>query len=156
MSNKKDKLWGISVLLCAACAVFFSYKAHFNWAVFWVQMRAVSTQRILLAVVLIYLSVCLRAFRWATLLKPRKRVASLKLIGPQFIGFSCVALFGSLGDLVRPCLLARRANLPVSSLLATYTIERMFDLGALPLFFRALWPSPRRTQGAFTEKSSFT
>jgi len=46
-----------------------------------------------------------------------------------------VALFGSLGDLVRPYLLARTAKLTVSSQIATYTIERMFDVGAAALIF---------------------
>jgi hypothetical protein len=98
-------------------------------------MRFLDLGKVFFSIVLIYASVSLRALRWAFLLKPTRRVESMRLISPQFIGFTCVALFGSVGDLVRPYLLARRISAPVSSLLATYTIERAFDLGAVAAVF---------------------
>ncbi len=61
--------------------------------------------------------------------------AGAGLVGPQFIGFTAVAMFGRLADLVRPYLVARRTGLPVSSQVAVYTIERMFDLGAAAVVF---------------------
>jgi hypothetical protein len=57
------------------------------------------------------------------------------LLGSQFIGFTAVALFGRLADLTRPYLVARRVGLSLSSQIAVYTIERMFDLGAAAVIF---------------------
>ena len=54
-------------------------------------------------------------------------------------------LFGRLADLTRPYLVARRVNLSLSSQIAVYTIERMFDLGAAAVIFSSAL--------AFTPKS---
>lgn len=128
-------LWILGLFLFAVLATVFKYRIHFDWSTFLDQARDVRLNRIFIAIAMIYVSVILRAVRWTTLLKPRKKVSSVKLIGPQFIGFTCVALFGSLGDLVRPYLIARQTKLPLTSQIATYTIERMFDLGAVALIF---------------------
>ena len=77
----------------------------------------------------------LRAIRWSIFLKPVKRVSPFRILGSQVIGFTGVALFGRLADLVRPYLVARRVNLTVGSQVAVYTVERMFDLGAMALIF---------------------
>ena len=68
-------------------------------------------------------------------LAPTKKVSAGSLLGSQFIGFTAVALFGRLADLTRPYLVARRMGLPLSSQMAVYTIERMFDLGAAAMIF---------------------
>ena len=44
-------------------------------------------------------------------------------------------LFGRLADLIRPALIAKRVQLPISTQIAVYTIERMFDLGAAAIIF---------------------
>jgi hypothetical protein len=84
---------------------------------------------------LIYASYWLRAVRWAVFVSPMKKVSAVSLLGSQFIGFTAVALFGRLADLTRPYLVARRTGLPLSSQIAVYTIERMFDLGAAAVIF---------------------
>jgi hypothetical protein len=66
---------------------------------------------------------------------PTKKVSATSLVGSQFIGFTAVALFGRLADLTRPYLVARRIGLSLSSQVAVYTIERMFDLGAAAIIF---------------------
>jgi hypothetical protein len=73
-------------------------------------------------------------------LSATKKVSPLVLVGPQFIGFTAVALFGRLADVIRPALVARRVQLSISSQIAVYTIERMFDLGAAALIISgSLW-----------------
>ena len=70
---------------------------------------------------------------------------SVSLLGSQVIGFTAVALFGRLADLVRPYLVAKRTRLALSSQIAVYTVERMFDLGAMALIFSsALLLAPDR------------
>jgi hypothetical protein len=102
---------------------------------FWQQLRFVSMGHIVAAIALIYATYWLRAVRWAVFLSPTKKVSAASLLGSQFIGFTAVALFGRLADLTRPYLVARRVGLPLSSQVAVYTIERMFDLGAAAVIF---------------------
>ncbi len=80
--------------------------------------------------------------RWAVFLRPayaaepgRRRVPWWGLIGAQFIGFTGLALFGRIGELIRPLLVARRTGLTFASQVAVVTVERVFDLGAFALLF---------------------
>src|SRR5260370_41863974 len=102
---------------------------------FWQQFRFVSVGHIVAVIALIYATYWVRAVRWAMFVSPTKKVSAASLLGSQFIGFTAIALFGRLADLTRPYLVARRVGLSLSSQLAVYTIERMFDLGAAALNF---------------------
>ena len=127
-------VWGLGAVALVAVAVLFR-RVQFDWGQFWRQLRFVSWWHVLAGVALIYGTYWLRAWRWAEFCRASQRIAPRRLVGPQFIGFSAVALFGRLADLVRPYLLARRTGLTVSSQVAVYTVERMFDLGAAALVF---------------------
>lgn len=135
--TRRLRLSALVLTLLIVFALLFHFFVHFDWSVFWTQLHRIDATPIGIGVSLIYLSVLLRAQRWAILVKPLRSVPSHTLIGPQFIGFACVALFGSLGDLTRPYLLARRLQLPISTQLATYTIERMLDIVAIALIASA-------------------
>lgn len=136
---------GVVVFMVLALAVAANRdRIHFDWAMFWQQLRHVSPAHVVAGIALIYISFWFRAARWAVFLSPTKKVASGSLVGSQFIGFAAVALFGRLADLTRPYLIAQRVTLPLSSQIAVYTIERMFDLGAAALLFSgALVFAPR-------------
>src|SRR5947209_4519679 len=125
-----------AVLILLGVAVYANRgRIHFDWAEFTVQLRAVGWSHIAAGVALIYSTYLLRSQRWAVFIRQTKHVNALALLGPQFIGFTAVALFGRLADLTRPYLVARRVELPVASQVAVYTIERMFDLGAAAIIF---------------------
>jgi hypothetical protein len=62
-------------------------------------------------------------------------VPVLSLVGTQVIGFTAVALIGRVADLVRPYLVAKRTGLPLSSQVAVYIVERLFDAGSMALIF---------------------
>jgi hypothetical protein len=119
----------------AVFVFLFRSRVHFDWKNFWQQLRYVSVGHILAAIALIYATYWLRAMRWAVFVSPTKKVPASSLLGSQFIGFTAVALFGRLADLTRPYLVARRVGLSLSSQIAVYTIERMFDLGAAAVIF---------------------
>ena len=144
MKSRKGMVW-LAILLVLALVVFaYRDRIHFDWAVFWLQLRYVSWMHIAAGIALIYATFWLRAARWSVFLSSSKKVAPRVLVGPQFVGFTAVALFGRLADVIRPALVARRVQLPVSSQVAVYTIERMFDLGAAALIFSgALLFAPR-------------
>jgi hypothetical protein len=135
----------LAVLLVLALVVFaYRDRIHFDWAVFWMQLRHVRWVHIAAGIALIYATFWLRAVRWSVFLSSSKKVAPRVLVGPQFVGFAAVALFGRLADVIRPALVARRVQLSISSQVAVYAIERMFDLGAAALIFSgALLFAPR-------------
>jgi glycosyltransferase 2 family protein len=135
----------VGALFLGALLWLVHTRVHFQWSVFRDQLQHVDWRRIALGMALVLFCYWLRAARWAVLLKPQKKVSSLAVLGSQVIGFTAVALFGRLADLVRPYLVARRTNLPLSSQVAVYTVERMFDMGAMAMIFStALLLAPDR------------
>ena len=135
MTKRNGVLWLVVVVALVAIIVLFRNRVHFDWAMFWQQLRFVSVGHIVVAIALIYTTYWLRAVRWAVFVSSTKKVSAVSLLGSQFIGFTAVALFGRLADLTRPYLVARRLGLSLSSQVAVYTIERMFDLGAAAVIF---------------------
>jgi glycosyltransferase 2 family protein len=135
MTKRNAVLWLLVVVGLAVLVYLFRSKVQFDWAMFWHQLRYVSMGYIAAAIALIYATYWVRAMRWAVFLSPTKKVSAVSLLGSQFIGFTAVALFGRLADLTRPYLVARRTGLSLSSQIAVYTIERMFDLGAAAVIF---------------------
>jgi glycosyltransferase 2 family protein len=135
MEKRKGILLAVVLVALAVLVLVFRDRIHFDWKMFWQQLRHVSAGHVLAGVALIYTTYWMRALRWAVFVSPTKKVAASSLVGSQFIGFTAVALFGRLADLTRPYLVARRIGLPLSSQIAVYTIERMFDLGAAAVIF---------------------
>src|SRR5271154_3799534 len=129
MTKRNAVLWSVVLVVLAVLVFLFRSKVHFDWTMFWQQLRYVSLGHIVAGIALIYATYWLRAVRWAVFVSPTKQVSAASLLGSQFIGFTAVALFGRLADLTRPYLVARRLGLSLSSRVAVYTIERMFDLG---------------------------
>jgi len=81
-----------------------------------------------------------RALRWAVFLKPLKPQPSMRnLFSATVVGFTAITLFGRPGEFVRPYLIARKEQVPVTSQFAAWVLERIFDLlMALLLFAFAL------------------
>ena len=135
MTKRNGILWLMGGAGLALLVYLFRSRVHFDWAMFWQQLRFVSVGHVLAGIALIHATYWLRAVRWAVFVSPTKKVSAAALVGSQFIGFTAVALFGRLADLTRPYLVARRVGLSLSSQVAVYTIERMFDLGAAAVIF---------------------
>jgi hypothetical protein len=126
----------LALALIVAVIVFANRdRIHFDWHAFWLQLRHIAWIHIAAGVALIYSTYWLRSARWSVFISATKKVSPFALVGPQFIGFTAVALIGRLADITRPALVAKKVALPVSSQLAVYTIERMFDLGAAAIIF---------------------
>jgi len=151
MSRKQLAIYGI-VLVILGILVYLQFRTwrNFDWTTFWSQTDHVSWPQILLAIALIYFAYIMRAIRWKIFLQPVRRNASaIRLIQPTVIGFTGLALLGRAGELIRPYLIARRESLSLSSQIAVWTVERIFDIGAfaimlvLAIFFA---PSLRQLQ----------
>src|SRR5580692_10696317 len=135
MKKSSGVVWFCLVAILVIVVVLFRDRIHFDWGTFWQQLKHANFWHIGAGIALIYAAYWLRAVRWAVFVSPTKKVSAGSLVGSQFIGFTAVALFGRLADLTRPYLVARRVGLSLSSQVAVYTIERMFDLGAAAVIF---------------------
>jgi len=111
------------------------HRIHFDFGAFWSQFVEADWRRIAIALACIYAGYVIRSVRWALLLRHNQRVPVLSLTGTQVIGFTGVALIGRVADLVRPYLVSRRTGLPLSSQIAVYIVERLFDMGSIAVIF---------------------
>jgi glycosyltransferase 2 family protein len=134
---KKGQLILGLVVLVALVALFFwaRERVQFDFAVFRAQLAQARWDLIALSAGCIYLAYAFRSARWAQLLKHNKRVGPFSLLGTQVIGFTAVALIGRVADPVRPYLVSKKTGLPLSSQLAVYVVERLFDMGSMALIF---------------------
>lgn len=132
MNKKRIVVYGV-VLVVLAVLVYLQFRQwrNFDWARFLEHARDVTWRHVFHGVVLVYFAYFLRAVRWKLFLRPVKRNASaVSLISPTIIGFTGLALLGRPGELIRPYLIARRVNLSLSSQLAVWAVERIFDIAA--------------------------
>jgi len=70
-----------------------------------------------------------RALRWRVLMLPVKPRPNLwNLFSATLIGFTAITLLGRPGELVRPYLIAAKENVTMSSQVAAWLLERIYDL----------------------------
>lgn len=82
-----------------------------------------------------FLGVWARAWRWHYLLRPLKKIPTLKMFPIVAIGYAGNNLLPArAGELLRAVVLKRRQGVPVSASLATIIVERVFD-GVVMLAF---------------------
>lgn len=146
MKKKSGILWFAALIVLVIVLLLFRDRLHihFDWAMFWLQLRHVDWRPEAAAVGLIYAMFWMRSARWAVLVSPTKKIGLFSTVGAQFIGFTAVGLFGRLADLTRPYLIAKKVQLRLSSQIAVYTIERMFDLASAAIIFSiALATTPK-------------
>jgi hypothetical protein len=135
---KSKRNWIVLAIILVAVAVLIAFgrhRIHFNWHIFVEQLRQAEWGRILLALGSIYLGYFFRSVRWALLIRHTQKVPLLSLLGTQVIGFTAVALIGRVADPVRPYLVSKKTGLPLSSQVAVYIVERLFDAGSMALIF---------------------
>ncbi|MGD0270203.1 MAG: lysylphosphatidylglycerol synthase transmembrane domain-containing protein [Candidatus Sulfotelmatobacter sp.] len=131
--DKKRIVASVVVFLILAALVYLQVRhwRSFDWGTFWAQTHRIKKVHVLHGVALVYAAYVLRALRWKLFLKPvRPKIKVIELVPPMVIGFTGLALLGRAGEFIRPYLVARRAQLPFSSQLAVWAVERTFDVGA--------------------------
>ena len=148
--DKKRILASVVVFLILAVLVYLQYRhwRTFDWPTFWSQIHRIRKIHVLHGIALIYIAYGIRAVRWKIFLKPvRPKTTVMELISPTLVGFAGLALLGRAGEFIRPYLIARRTDLPFSSQLAVWAVERIFDIGAfaflvaLAIFLPSALPS---------------
>jgi glycosyltransferase 2 family protein len=134
----KKKQWILGLVVLLALIALFVYAQHrypFHWQTFVEQLRLADWLKIGIGIGCIYVGYIFRAVRWALLMRHNKKVPLFSLLGTQVIGFTAVALIGRVADPVRPYLVAKRTGVPLSSQIAVYILERLFDAGSMALIF---------------------
>src|SRR5215472_10143168 len=133
--NKKKLLISVLVLLVLAALIYLQVRTwrKFDWEKFWNVTKGTNISYLLLGTGLIYIDYFLRALRWKIMLRPVRQTNALGLVAPTMIGFTGLALLGRPGEFIRPYMIARKTNLSVSSQIAVWTVERIFDTGAFGL-----------------------
>jgi glycosyltransferase 2 family protein len=148
--DKKRIVASLVVFLILAGLLYLQYRhwQSFDWGTFWAQTHRIKKGHVLHAIALIYIGYFMRAVRWKIFLKPvRPKATIMDLLSPTLIGFAGLALLGRAGEFIRPYLIARRTDLPFSSQLAVWAVERIFDVGAftvlmvLAIFLPSALPS---------------
>jgi uncharacterized protein (TIRG00374 family) len=148
--DKKRLAVSAVVIVILAALVYLQVRTWkgFDWALFLSQTHRIHLVHIFHGIALIYIGYVLRAIRWKIFLRPvRPGVRSTELVPATLVGFTGLALLGRPGELIRPYLIARRTNLPFSSQLAVWAVERIFDIGAFTFLFvivAFLATAPRR------------
>ena len=93
----------------------------FDWATFKENTADIDLLQIVAGVVLIHAADFFRAIRWKIFLRPTRPNTSWKsLVAPQYVGFAGLALLGRPGELIRPYLVALRANTTVPAQIALW------------------------------------
>ncbi|HZT36959.1 MAG TPA: lysylphosphatidylglycerol synthase transmembrane domain-containing protein [Bryobacteraceae bacterium] len=123
---------GVAVLF----AVYRWRNGAFEWSRFVSTFRHVRGGWLSGAVTAILLAYAGRAVRWSVMLRPLKKNPSVSnILKATLIGFTAIVLFGRVGELVRPYLISVKERVPLSSQMAAWLLERMFDLLMILLIF---------------------
>jgi glycosyltransferase 2 family protein len=108
---------------------------HFDWNRLWNSLANARPGLLLLAVATVYLTYLARALRWQFFMKPMKTASLWVLFVGQILGFSSIYLVGRPGEFVRPAYIAKKEHVPITSMVAVWLLERIFDSVCLALLF---------------------
>jgi len=143
MNKKRILVFGVVlVLLCLLVYLQVRTWRNFDWHIFWSRTDHVDPLGMLAGVALTYLAYVLRAVRWRIFLKPVCKTTTARMLAPQFIGFSALALLGRAGEMVRPYIIAKKERLTFTSQIAVWGVERIFDMGAFASLLALSFLSP--------------
>ena len=134
------RLWAGLAALAAAVLGWFAWRygqaRGFEWALFTATFRGLDPAWLGAACFIAWLTYVGRALRWRVLIRPLKSHPNLwNLFTGTAIGFTAIVLFGRPGEMVRPYVIGLKERLSFSSQVATWLVERMYDLMMALLIF---------------------
>ncbi|MCL5669804.1 MAG: flippase-like domain-containing protein, partial [Acidobacteria bacterium] len=141
MKKKSLRRWiwlGVSTAVLAL--IFYNLRQnpewrHFDWNRLWNSLVDARPGLLVLALVAVYVTYLLRAYRWQFFMKPMKTASLWVLFVGQVLGFSSIYLVGRPGEFVRPAYIAKKERVPITSMVAVWLLERIFDSVCLVLLF---------------------
>lgn len=144
--------WGIGAIILALILLHLSHSSQwrdFQWRRLWYLLAHVKPGFLVLAVLISYVTYFVRAGRWKFFVDPIKKCSLWILFVGQILGFSSIYLIGRAGEVVRPAYIAKAENLPFTTQLAVWVVERLYDSITLVILFAlALYLEPIRAGSA--------
>jgi uncharacterized protein (TIRG00374 family) len=126
----------VAVLAAMAVAGYRLRQSGFDWGRFASTFVLIDWRWLAAAAALALATYFGRAIRWEVMIRPIQPNASLwRLFVATAIGFTALVIFGRPGEFVRPYLIAVKEKVPVSSQLAAWILERIYDLLVVLLLF---------------------
>ena len=128
----------LAVVLAIGLLVLGSWQKlmSFDWNAFGAVYRHVHWGWMSASAALVLGTYTARVLRWQMMIRPLAPAASSwRLFKATAIGFTSVILLGRPGEFVRPWLIARSEGVSFASQMATWFLERVFDLLAILVLF---------------------
>src|ERR687887_616692 len=125
-----------TVILLLTIGLLAFFFRGVNPAEVWEKTRAADGRLLIAGVFVTLMTYALRAFRWQYLLAQIGPTRFSVAFQTTVIGFAASFLLPArAGEVLRPCLLARREQLPATAAFATIILERLLDLVTVLLLF---------------------
>jgi uncharacterized protein (TIRG00374 family) len=140
-SSRRRWFWlGVGTLVLVLIFYNLSRSAEwreFSWQRFWLSLTHARPGMLLAALAATYASYLVRAYRWKCFLDPIKKGSLWTMFAGQILGFSSIYLVGRPGEFVRPAYIARKEKVSITSMVAIWLLERIYDTVSLVLLFAA-------------------
>ncbi len=126
------------VTLAAALLLAVSWQKlkSFDWNAFGAVYRSIHWGWMGISAALVLGTYLARVIRWQMMIRPiAPNASSVRIFKATAIGFTSMVVLGRPGEFVRPWLIAKSEGVPFSSQMATWFLERIFDLLAVLALF---------------------
>ncbi len=125
---KKSKKWLFWLgLVVSAVFLYFAFR-EIDYADLWQTIQSIQFWWLIPGLVVYFLGVGVRTWRWQFLLKPLKKISFKTLFPIINIGYMGNNVFPlRMGEVLRAVVLKRREGVSISGSLATIIVERIFD-----------------------------
>ncbi len=126
--NKKLRRWIMWLgLVISGVFLYFAFR-KINYAELWAFLKESVLWWLIPGLVIYFIGMLVRSWRWKYLLNPLKKVSTTKLLPIIFIGYMGNNVFPlRMGEILRSLVLKRREDVSISGSLATIVVERIFD-----------------------------
>jgi uncharacterized protein (TIRG00374 family) len=132
MQTKRWQFW-VGVLISAGALFYVLYKL--NLKDFWMILSSAKYFWVIPGLVLYFIGVWVRAWRWHYLLREIKPIKTNTMFHITCIGYMGNNIYPArAGEILRAYVLKRKEGVPISASLATIIVERVFD-GVVMLAF---------------------
>ena len=122
------KRWYFWVGLAVSAGFLFLALRGQNFPDLWGAVQSANLVWLIPAVLVYFVDVWMRSWRWHYLLRPVQPISPLKVFPIIAMGYMGNNIFPArAGELLRAAVLKRRYAVPVSTTLATILVERIFD-----------------------------
>lgn len=128
------------LILGALLGSLFLYLAvrNVDWTTFTATLADAHPGYVVLGLLSMLAYFGVKAWRWRYLIQPFARASTQELLPPILAGLAGNYVLPHVGEIARAVLASQRVNAPVSALLASVAIERIFDLLVILLIVLAV------------------